>query len=286
LAEILSPPDRFWAVDKVVLSYLALTVALIVIYWNQVPAAGFWFAVHIACAVLVVAAIKRPGRVSRVFRHWYPLLYVSICYREMSILIPAIRHNDADLWLAHLDYAFWHANPTVWLERIASRPLTEFLQIVYSLFIPAVISVAVIFWLRRQYASFRYYAFLIATGFLASYIGYFIVPARGPRFILRDLQHVPLQGLWLFGLLQSTLDRLESAAYDCFPSGHTELAILAWWGSRQLSSRVTNLYLAYALCIMFSTVYLRYHYTVDILAGAFLALILILSMPALYRKLS
>jgi membrane-associated phospholipid phosphatase len=286
LAEILSPPDRFWAVDKVILSYLALTAALIVFYWNQVPAAGFWFAVHIACAVLVVAAIKQPGRVSRVFRHWYPLLYVSICYREMSILIPAIRRDDADLWLAHLDYAFWHANPTVWLERIASRPFTEFLQIVYSLFIPAVISVAVIFWLRRQYASFRYYAFLIATGFLASYIGYFVVPARGPRFILRDLQHAPLQGLWLFGLLQSTLDRLESAAYDCFPSGHTELAILAWWGSRQLSSRVTNLYLAYALCIMFSTVYLRYHYTVDILAGAFLALILILSMPALYRKLS
>jgi membrane-associated phospholipid phosphatase len=224
--------------------------------------------------------------VSWVFRHWYPLLYVSICYREMSILIPAIRRDDADLWLAHLDYAFWHANPTVWLERIASRPFTEFLQIVYSLFIPAVISVAVIFWLRRQYASFRYYAFLIATGFLASYIGYFVVPVRGPRFILRDLQHVPLQGLWLFGLLQSTLDRLESAAYDCFPSGHTELAILAWWGSRQLSSRVTNLYLAYALCIMFSTVYLRYHYTVDILAGAFLALILILSVPPLYRKLS
>jgi membrane-associated phospholipid phosphatase len=224
--------------------------------------------------------------VSRVFRHWYPLLYVSICYREMSILIPAIRRGDADLWLAHLDYAFWRSNPTVWLERIANRPLTEFLQIVYSLFIPAVISVAVIFWLRRQYASFRYYAFLIATGFLASYIGYFIVPARGPRFILRDLQHAPLQGLWLFGLLQSTLDRLESAAYDCFPSGHTELAILAWWGSRQLSSRVTNLYLAYALFIMFSTVYLRYHYTMDILAGAFLALILIVSMPALYRKLS
>jgi membrane-associated phospholipid phosphatase len=286
LAEILSPLDRFWAVDKVVLSYLALTGALIVFYWNQLPAAGLWFAVHIVCAVLVVAAVKRPGRVSRVFRHWYPLLYVSICYREMSVLIPAIRRDDADLWLAHLDYAFWHSNPTVWLERVASRPLTEFLQIVYSLFIPVVISVALIFWLRKQYASFRYYAFLIATGFLASYIGYFIVPARGPRFILHDLQHAPLHGLWLFALLQSTLDRLESAAYDCFPSGHTELAILAWWGSRQLSRRVTYLYFAYALCIMFSTVYLRYHYTVDILAGALLALILILSMPALYRKLS
>jgi membrane-associated phospholipid phosphatase len=286
LAEVLSRPDRFWAVDKVVLAYLALIGALIVIYWNRVPAAGLWVAVHIACAVVVVAAVKRPGRVSWIFRHWYPLLYVSICYREMSILIPAIGRVNADSWLAHFDYAFWRANPTVWLERLQNRPLTEFLQVIYSLFIPAVISVALGFWVRRQYASFRYYAFLIATGFLVSYIGYFLVPARGPRFILRDLQHAPLQGLWFFGLLQSTLDRLESAAYDCFPSGHTELAILAWWGSRQLSNRVTKFYFAYALCIMFSTVYLRYHYTVDVLAGALLALILIVAMPTLYRKLS
>jgi membrane-associated phospholipid phosphatase len=273
-------------VDKIVFAYLALTGALIVLNWDRVPAAGFWFAVHVVCAAVMVAAVKCPGRVSWVFRHWYPLLYVSICYREMSILIPAIRRVDADSWLAYLDFAFWHANPTVWLERVQNPPSTEFLQVVYSLFIPAVISVALIFWLRRQYASFRYYAFLIATGFLASYIGYFFVPARGPRFLLRDLQHAPLQGLWFFGLLQSTLDRLESAAYDCFPSGHTELAILAWWGSRKLSARVTYLYLVYALCIMFSTVYLRYHYTVDILAGAILALILILLMPPLYRKLS
>jgi len=286
LAEVLSPPERFWAVDKVVLSYLALIGVLIAIYLNRVPAAGVWLAVHVVSAALVVLAVKRPNRVSWVFRHWYPLLYVSICYREISVLIPAIRRTDADSWLARLDYTFWRANPTVWLERIQNRPFTEFLQIVYSLFVPAVVSVALGFWLRRQYSSFRYYAFLIATGFLASYIGYFLVPARGPRFILRDLQHTSLQGLWLFGTLQSTLDVLESAAYDCFPSGHTELAILAWWGSRQLSKPWSIFYLAYAVCIILSTVYRWYHYTVDILAGAFLAFILILAAPPLYRKLS
>ena len=67
----------------------------------QVPAAGLWFALHIVCAVVVVAAIKRPGRVSRVFRHWYPLLYVSICYREMSVLIPAIRRTEYHARVVH-----------------------------------------------------------------------------------------------------------------------------------------------------------------------------------------
>lgn len=284
---LLNPPtERFWAVDKVVLAYLALTGALIIGFWNRVPAAGFWFAVHVVCAAVVVVAIKRPGRVSRVFRHWYPLLYVSICYREMSILIPAIRGTDADAWLAHLDFDIWHANPTVWLERLQDRPFTEFLQIVYTLFIPAVLFVAGRFWARREYEAFRFYAFVIATGFLASYIGYFLVPARGPRFELRGLQHVPLQGMFVFGLLQSSLDKLESAAYDCFPSGHTELVILAWWGSRRLSNALSKVYFIYAVCIIFSTVYLRYHYTVDIAAGMLLAWVLILATPSWYRRLS
>jgi membrane-associated phospholipid phosphatase len=286
LAEILKPAERFWAVDKIILAYFALMGALLVVYWSNVPGAAELLVLHVAGAALIVLAVKRPGRASRLFRHWYPLLYVASCYREMSILIPAIRRTDADQRLAKLDYAFWHANPTVWLERIQVPALTEFLQIVYSLFIPAVLFVAWRLWRRRDYAAFRYYAFLIATGFLVSYIGYLIVPARGPRFVLNDLQHVPLRGLWLFGLLQSTLDRLEHVTYDCFPSGHTELAILAYWGSRQVSRPLGRIYLAYTVCMVFATVYLRYHYTVDVAAGAFLALVLIFATPALYRKLS
>jgi len=286
LAEVLNPAERFWAVDKIILAYFALMCVLIAVYWSRVPGAAELLALHVAGAALVVLAVTWPGWASRIFHHWYPLLYVAFCYREMSILIPAIRRTDADQELAKLDYALWHANPTVWLERIQAPPLTEFLQIVYSLFIPAVLFVALRFWMRKDYAAFRYYAFLIATGFLVSYLGYLIVPARGPRFLLKDFQHVPLRGLWLFGLLQSTLDQLEHVTYDCFPSGHTELAILACWGSRQISRGFGSLYLVYTVCMVFATVYLRYHYTVDVVAGAFLALVLIFATPALYRKLS
>jgi membrane-associated phospholipid phosphatase len=103
-----------------------------------------------------------------------------------------------------------------------------------------------------------------------SYIGY-LTCRRAARFLLRDLQHAPLGGLWLFDAMQSALDRLESAHYDCFPSGHTELTIIAWWGSRLVSKGWFRAYLVYTLCIIFATVYLRYHYTVDVLAGVLTA---------------
>jgi membrane-associated phospholipid phosphatase len=204
----------------------------------------------------------------------------------MAILIPAIRHGTADQWLADLDFAVWHANPTVWLERLQTPALTEFLQVIYTLFLPVVFLIPLLLWRQRRYTDFYYCAFLLTLGFLVSYAGYMIVPARGPRFFLQPLQHEPLRGGWLFHSLQAVLDRLESAHYDCFPSGHAELTILAWWTSRRVSKGLARVYFAYTLCIIFATVYLRYHYTVDLLGGAVVALVLMLAAPAVYRKLS
>jgi membrane-associated phospholipid phosphatase len=286
LDQVLRKAPPFWAVDKLILAYLAFSSVVVLGWWSRVPVAAALFATHLVGAALLVFEVKRPNRTSWLFRNWYPLPFVAFCYKEMALLIPAVRRTDSDQWLANLDFRIWHVNPTVWLERIQTPLLTEFLQTVYTLFVPAVLLVAFLIWRKRRYPEFQYYAFLIALGFLVSYVGYLLVPARGPRFLLRHLQHIPLQGLWLFKSMQATLDRLESAHYDCFPSGHTELTILAWWGSRLVSKNVFRVYLAYTPFLIFATVYCRYHYTVDVLAGAVLGFLLILATPAIYRRLS
>ena len=288
MAELLKPSAvdrRFWPVDKLILGYFVFTSILLAGWWRGVQDAGWLAAAHVGGAALLLVEIKIPNRTSWYFRCWYPLPYVAACYKEMALLIPAVRHSDADRWLAEVDFRFWGAHPTIWLERIYNPALTEYLQTVYTLFVPAVLLVAFLLWRQRRYGEFQYIAFLIAMGFLASYVGYLMVPARGPRFLLKPLEHLPLRGLWLFANMQQTLDRLESAHYDCFPSGHTELTILACWMSRLVSNRLFWVYFCYTLSIIFATVYLRYHYTVDLLAGAALAVTLILAAPFFYRIL-
>jgi membrane-associated phospholipid phosphatase len=285
-ADALKEDAGFWPVDKVILAYFGFAIAILLGWWSRIPDAGWLLAANLAGGALIVYEVKRPNPTSWIFRNWYPLPFVGSCYKEMALFIPAVRRGDSDQWLSNLDYRIWGAYPTVWLERIHTPLLTEFLQVAYTLFIPAVLFIAFVLWKRGQTADFQYYAFLIALGFLVSYLGYMMVPARGPRFLLRHLQHFPLQGLWLFQGMQGALDKLESAHYDCFPSGHTELTILAWWGSGMVSKRLFRLYLAYTPCIIFATVYLRYHYTVDLLAGAATAALLIAAAPVFYRTLS
>jgi len=287
MADLLARSDtRFWPVDKVILAYFGFAVVILLGWWSKIPDAPALLAANLLGGALIVYEVKRPNPTSWVFRNWYPLPFVASCYKEMALFIPGVRGTDADRALADLDYRIWGANPTVWLERLHHPLFTEFLQVAYTLFIPAVLFVAWTLWHQRRYSDFQYYGFLIALGFLASYLGYLAVPARGPRFLLKDLQHFPLNGLWLFHGMQGVLDKLESAHYDCFPSGHTELTILAWWGSRMVSKRLFQIYFAYTPCIIFATVYLRYHYTVDLLAGAVTAALLIFTAPMFYQRLS
>lgn len=215
-----------------------------------------------------------------VFRHWYPLPYIALCYREMSMIIGSVRTASADELLAGWDAAIWHADPVLWLGLIESPLLTELTQVAYALFVPAVLLVAVILWREKRFVEFRGYAFLLTLGFLVSYLGYLLVPARGPRFFLP-----PLHGLWLYPHVRQTLDVLESAHYDCFPSGHVEMTVLAWWGARRISARLGWIYAGYIAITIFATVYLRYHYSVDVMAGLAVAAVILAGAPRLMRKL-
>src|SRR5262245_15568156 len=278
-------PD-WWPVDKVILVYFAGGLLLELIFWSRLPDPAELLVVHLFGATLLALAAFFPGNaISRVFHYWYPLPYVFYSYKEMSILIPALRATNADAALAGFDLAVWGANPTVWIERFRSPLLAELLEIVYSGFVPCVLLVAAILWIQKRFPEFRYYAFLIALGFLASYVGYLLVPARGPRFLLKHLQTYELRGLYLYDWLRSTLDRIESAHYDCFPSGHTDTTILAGWSSRSISRNLARGMAVYTLGIIFATVYLRYHYTVDVLAGVIVAGAVIWTAPGVYGSL-
>jgi len=279
----------WWPVDLLFLAYLSASGLLVVVFWNRVPGAWWLVSLHLLGMLLVALAAKWPAWRAKapaslwLFRYWYPLPYVTACYKEMSGLIAALRGLDLDAELARLDFALWGVHPTVWLERFQTPALTEFLQIVYTLFLPMILLVAAWLWRQRQWEEFRYYAFLLALGFLVSYVGYFLVPVRGPRWLLNPQQSLPLEGLWSFQVLRNMLDRLTPAHYDCFPSGHTEMIILAWWNSRRISANLFRVFSVYMVCMVFSTVYLRYHYTVDVFAGAVLALGLLGVAPYLHR---
>jgi membrane-associated phospholipid phosphatase len=223
--------------------------------------------------------------VAEFIHHWYLLLYVPFCYKQVPYLVSALHLRAADNTLAHWDLAMWKADPVFWLSSMQNRFAVEFLQAIYTMFIPGSVALGIVLWMRRPREEFRLGTFTIALTFLVSYLGYLLLPARGPRFMEYASHYAPLQGLWAFHSFQSILDKLEGLQYDCFPSGHVAVVLVGCWIARRISPRMFYIFAAFAACITFSTVYLRYHYVIDVIAGMALAIVVLAVAPLVYQKL-
>ena len=275
--------------DKVVIAYLVIIAALILVFSYRIALRAQLIAIH-AALILVIILIARWARSSplgQFIRGWYPVALIPATYKELSYLIPLVHPRDYDAELAMIDHRIFGTHPTIWLERVTWPPLTEFLQITYATYYFWPIVLGAVLWRKRWFDKYHFWVFIVALGFYLSYLGYLAVPATGPRFLplIRDAQTKPLEGLWLYQTIRQTLDKAEGITRDCFPSGHTEITLLVLYYARRFHRRTFRWIIVPGSALIISTVYLRYHYVIDVFAGALLAIAVILVANPLYRAL-
>jgi membrane-associated phospholipid phosphatase len=279
----LSPADTVFIAYLIILSALVLLAVERVEIWLQL------LVIHTAAIAFIVALAKiiAPpfGALGAFVRGWYPVAFIPATFKELSYLIPRLHPRDFDWQLAAIDHRMFGVHPTVWMERLLFPPLTEVLQIIYASYYFLPIILGAVLWRKGWMEKFHFWVFVLMFGFYLSYLGYIAVPAIGPRFILAAEQTQPLAGVWFFETIRATLDKAEGITRDCFPSGHTELTILVLYYAYRFHRPTFYWMLGPVLALIFSTVYLRYHYVIDVIAGAALALFVILIAKFIFRVL-
>jgi membrane-associated phospholipid phosphatase len=151
--------------------------------------------------------------------------------------------------------------------------------------------------LWHRYKEMKYATFVIFLGFYLSFIGYLILPAIGPRFQLHNFYNLnnELPGFFLTNFLRDVINFGESipkdvlnaaviAQRDAFPSGHTIIIVIIVYLSKKTKSNSFYFYLPYSILLIFSTIYLRYHYVIDIIGGVLISFITILIANFIYKK--
>lgn len=297
----------FSPADKVVIAYIAIISALILIFSHRInrwPLLILGHAIAIAVVVLIArfgrqatleinsrVTVSPPLRVAAIIRGWYPVALIPATYKELTYLIPLVHPRDYDVELAMIDRWMFAVDPTIWLERFTHPLLTDVLQIIYATYYFLPLILGAVLWRKGWFDRFHFWVYVVALGFYTSYIGYISVPVIGPRFLplIKDAQSFPLSGALLdgelFRAIRDTLDRAEGITRDCFPSGHTELTLLVLYYARKFHRRLFWWMLPLGVALIFSTVYLRYHYVIDVMAGAAFAFAVIVTAKPLYRWL-
>lgn len=212
----------------------------------------------------------------QVLRDYAPFLVSQAAYLLLHDMVHAVSPLDRDTWLIAADEAFFGGAATQWLEPYVHPWLTEWFSATYSMFLFFPLALALWFSARGERSALLHLLQAVVLCNYIGYIGYLLVPAVGPMYTLHF--DAPLTGGWFYATKES-LDVLARAPRDCFPSLHTAntfvVLLVVWRYSRSLAW----IYLPLGTSCIAATIYLRYHYTVDVLAGLLLGGAIVVGVP-------
>ncbi len=273
---------REWTiVDKFVAVYLAVLVFAAVQGSgpDRLWCIGWCIALLVAHLTTVVAVRSRVFGEGRVVGLWYRFVAygtVQVSYFLLRWLLPTARHVALDADLFALDVRLFGVEPTLVLDHFVTPARTEWFAFFYFGYFPLLaVHVLPFLFASRRRALFAEFAMGTLMLFCTAHVLYMIVPGYGPyRFLASQYQHALPHGRF-YDLVISTVTA-AGAQKDIFPSVHTAaptfLAIFSYKHRDQRPFSFTwPLTAIGAANIIGATIFLRWHYAIDVLAGITLA---------------
>jgi membrane-associated phospholipid phosphatase len=254
-------------------SYLAITAALMMMLGNTVPGRVWLVGGHLtlAGALLILNRARPSAGILRVIRDCHPLMLFPLLYKEVEVLAAAIGNWRLTAAIPAWESALFAGQPSLYLsERLAFVPLSEYLHFCYLSYVIVIPSVTVYWYVSGRRAAFGELLLMLSTVLLGSYLFFILLPVDSPYYLSQRLGP-PLAGHFFFDLVHEM-----SARGGAFPSAHVSGAVVVSLVAWRHQRRLAYLLVPITGSVMIATVYGRFHYVLDTLAGAALAIVVVL----------
>ena len=203
-------------------------------------------------------------------------LPVFLSYFQLKWIVPCVSPHSVDADLLAFDMKVFGYEPAVAWDQFVNPRTTEWFSFFYFgyffLLCAHVLPVMLNASSRFRLAHFALGAFLVIC---PAHILYMVVPGFGPyHYLAGHFQH-PLEGGLFLRLVKATVEAGGSQK-DIFPSLHTAIptffATYSFIHRRAFPFRFTWPLMAFASSqIIIATMFLRWHYLIDIIVGFSLA---------------
>jgi hypothetical protein len=208
-----------------------------------------------------------------------PLLYrlavygtVQISYFELRELLPLVNSASLDPQLSYIDAHVLHFEPSLFMDRFVNSTTTEWFAFFYFGYFAllAVHVLPMVFFSRRVRLTAEF-ALGMITVYAVAHTVYMLVPGYGPvRFLADRYQHALPSGFWFDAVLNAV--NSGGAQKDIFPSLHTAgpvfLSLFSFRHRDKLPFKYSWPFVAFfSGNIVIATMFLRWHYLIDVLAG-------------------
>lgn len=217
-------------------------------------------------------------------RAFYPLAAMLFFYKEIGGLVHQYFDWTLDEGLIAVDDELGQIGRRVWNFQQFYPPvrvLNEFFSIGYSFYFILMPLSALVLYFRAPFSQFRSFMFSLSLTYYFCYVLFIFLPAESPRFYVPGLREA-LKGYWVSDWLQAAV---EHNAYPggSFPSSHIAASVICIMAYPYFGRwRKGVVFLTVALFA--GTIYGRYHYFVDVVAGALVGMTIYFIGPWLDGK--
>lgn len=201
------------------------------------------------------------------------VVLMNTAYFRMGAAVAAIGTGSQDATLRRLD-ALLFGQPLPLYFDVSYRIASETLSICYFLLFPYILLSCgrqLVRYGRAPDETRAFYGGLFLI-YAIAFAGYLLIPARGPWLDMPAAFAHPISGGWFTAFNQRVVEQ-NSNRVDVFPSLHVAASAFMLFFDRRFARWRYRLYLPAAIGLWISTLYLRFHYGVDVLAGLLVALI-------------
>ncbi len=297
---------RYAFVDYATQAYSALVGLLILFFHNHtVPGWPILVGVHFAGLLLIHGLIQwhgrgHPGAALDFLRHFYPVLLYTAFFCETGLINRMFFPDYLDPMVIRWEQAIFGGEPSVWfMKRLPHLAVSELFYAAYFSYYVMIGGVGIALFVRNR-RQFFHYVSVISFLFYVCYVIYIIFPVIGSRAFFHQVEGYSLPPesqrfaatdaypesvkSGIFFRLMGFIYRVFEAPGAAFPSSHVAVALCTVFFSFRYLRPIRYWHLALAILLCFSTVYCRYHYAVDVLAGLITAAVVIPAGDWLYSR--
>ena len=277
-------------------AYSGIAAAAILFFHNSTVPHWPWLVAAHGVGILtvhwMVVSYSRAtlGRLFRFLRHFYPVLLYIWFYSETGSLNRMFFKTYQDPVVIRWDQALFGFQPSiVWMQKVPYLPLSEIFYAAYFSYYLMIFGVGLALFLRNR-RQFLHYIAVVSFVFYICYVIYIAVPVIGPLTFLHlvpgyslpaDLQALaPATGYpdavrrGVFFRIMDCIYRVFESPGAAIPSSHVAIALCIVFFCFRYLRPLRYVLLLDAVLLCFSTVYCRYHYATDVLAGLATAAVL------------
>lgn len=263
---------KYYAIPKVwfsVLLYFAI-IELVIIFTK--PSLFLDWNFILTRIIFVFAFIFSLVIKNKISNNFFQLLQnilvfalMTFLYKETAMLNTLI-FPKIDEFLSNLDQNIFKFQPSIeFSKHFNSLFFSELFYFGYFCYylLPLVVFGILYKFLPQKIEEF---GFILISSFLLYYFIFIIIPAEGPQFYFTfPDNYIEAQGI--FGNAIKLIQKNGEAPTAAFPSSHVGISWIVIFWLYQNFRKSVKYFLPFVILLMFSTVYIKAHYFVDVVAG-------------------